>query len=282
MIEILLSTYNGEQFLSEQIDSIIHQSFTDWKLIIRDDGSSDSTNAIIESYCNLLPEKICKLNGRTDNIGVIRSFELLLSECQSEYIMFCDQDDVWLPNKIERSFFEIKLLEKKHTADSPLLVHTDLIVVDEELTIINKSFWNFTHLNPDIIERNSYFLGIANCVTGCTMLFNSAAKKVALPFPENCLMHDAHIALAVKKHGYITHIAEPTINYRQHSKNKLGAIQFVSLTERVKQLNDVVKTNKIRYKAAHPIIFKSVIHYLYYKILYTLVIHTPIKKIYLR
>ena len=280
MIEILLSTYNGEQFLSEQIESIITQSFTDWKLIIRDDGSTDSTKSIIDHYCRLFPEKIFKLNGRTDNIGVIRSFELLLSECKSDYIMFCDQDDVWLPNKIEISFQEIKRLESMYTANYPLLVHTDLIVVDEELRTVNSSFWSFTQLNPDIIEQNKYFLGIANCVTGCTMLFNSAAKKVALPFPNNCLMHDAYIALTVKKHGYMAHIAEPTIKYRQHSKNKLGAIQFASLKERMKQINDVIKINKIRYEAAHPIIFTSIVQYLYYKALYTLIIHTPIKKIY--
>jgi len=277
MIDILLATYNGERYLSEQIDSILNQSYQNWKLLIRDDGSTDKTISIIEQYCTTFPQQIIKINGPSHNIGVISSFELLLKESESDYIMFCDQDDVWLKDKIKISFETLLKKETTYGKTIPLLIHTDLMVVDECLKLINPSFWDYTHLNPNIIELNKYFLAIANCITGCTILMNKAAKNISIPFPDTCLMHDAHIGLKVITNGYILHLSEPTIYYRQHSKNKLGAIKYIPLRKKIGHLCDIIKTNKVRYRAAHPFIFRSIGHYLYQKIKYSLIIHNQIK-----
>jgi len=274
MIDILLSTYNGEKYLSEQIDSILNQSYQSWRLLIRDDGSTDTTLAIVEQYTTAYPQKIIKINGPAHNIGVISSFELLLKESAADYIMFCDQDDVWLKDKIEISVQTLFKYENIHGKECPLLIHTDLVVVDEHLQVIHPSFWGYTRLNPDIIEQNKYFLAIANCITGCTILMNKAAKLVSLPFPETILMHDAHIGLKVITNGHIVHISRPTIYYRQHSQNKLGATKYTPLRKKIRQLRNILETNQIRYKAAHPLIFKSFGHYLYQKIKYTFIIHT--------
>ena len=277
MIDILLATYNGERYLSEQIDSILNQSYQNWRLLIRDDGSTDKTISIIEQYCTTFPQQIIKINGPSHNIGVISSFELLLKESESDYIMFCDQDDVWLKDKIKISFETLLKKETTYGKTIPLLIHTDLMVVDECLKLINPSFWDYTHLNPNIIELNKYFLAIANCITGCTILMNKAAKNISIPFPDTCLMHDAHIGLKVITNGYILHLSEPTIYYRQHSKNKLGAIKYIPLRKKIGHLCDIIKTNKVRYRAAHPFIFRSIGHYLYQKIKYSLIIHNQIK-----
>ena len=132
MIDILLSTYNGKRFLEKQLDSILAQTYTEWRLLIRDDTSSDSTRAILEKYQQLNPQKIILFpNNINKNIGVIKSFENLLECSNKEYIMFCDQDDIWLPNKIEVTLNTMKDLEAKHSTQTPIAVHSDLTLIDE-------------------------------------------------------------------------------------------------------------------------------------------------------
>ena len=127
MIDILLSTYNGEKYLTQLLDSILNQDYKEWRLIIRDDASCDSTKKIIDIYQRLHPNNIIIIPNNTNtNIGVIKSFELLLSQSSSKYIMFCDQDDIWLPNKISESIKTIKYIEQKQTQQTPILVHSDL------------------------------------------------------------------------------------------------------------------------------------------------------------
>ena len=101
MIAILMSTYNGERYLREQIDSLLNQTYKDWKLYIRDDGSTDETISIIESYVNDYPDLIVLLKDDLGNLGSARSFMRILSVVDADYYMFCDQDDVWLPNKVK-------------------------------------------------------------------------------------------------------------------------------------------------------------------------------------
>ena len=109
MIDILLSTYNGEVFLGELIDSVMGQTYQDCRLLVRDDGSTDGTLGILRTYQDNYPQRIVLTNDMLGNVGVIKSFELLLANSSSEYIMFCDQDDVWLPNKVELSVLKMIL-----------------------------------------------------------------------------------------------------------------------------------------------------------------------------
>ena len=113
--------------------------------------------------------------------------------------MFCDQDDILLPNKIEVTLNTMKDLEAKHSTQTPIAVHSDLTLIDENENIIHNSFWQFSNIRPDILNTNIKFLAISNSATGCTIMINKALKKRILPFPQKVYMHDMLIALTACK-----------------------------------------------------------------------------------
>lgn len=219
-IAILLPTYNSELYLREQINSVLNQSFKQWILYIRDDGSVDNTVTIINEYCQLYGN-IIFLKDSISNLGAKNSFNKLLSDVESRYYMFCDHDDVWLPEKISKTLSKIKEIESKYPQE-PALVFTDLKVVDRNLNVICNSMWKFQKTIP-IHANNIYNLSLSNPVTGCTVMINQAAKMVSTPIPSNALMHDIWIALNVSYYGHIDYVNEQTILYRQHNENVLGA-----------------------------------------------------------
>ena len=274
MIEILLSTYNGAKYLPEQIKSVLNQSFTDWHLLIRDDGSTDETLNILNEYAEKYPLKIKRVVDDSGNVGVIRSFEILLKNSTADYIMFCDQDDFWLPDKIELSVEKILQMEKQFGKNIPFLVHTDLKVVDENRNVISDSMWKFVGLQPKKILKSIYNLALCNCVTGCTILMNKKAKEVSIPFVYPVEMHDAWIALCVKKYGEIDFVDTPTIEYRQHEKNLYGAKpEPFSLYKKFLTVKSAIRISKMKYAYYHPFVFKSVLQFLYHKVKYFYIAH---------
>lgn len=225
MISILLATYNGERFLAEQLKSILAQTNSDWHLWIEDDGSTDNTLNIISEFAATNAEKITFISTEQSRLGVTRRFESLLEAVESEYYMFADQDDVWLPNKID-SVFEL-MSKAEENPSQPIIICTDLQVVDEQLEMISPSYRQYARLRPDLLE-NLEQLAINNYVTGCTMLFNDAAKQVSLPFGRFAQYHDAWIALkTLLKGGKIIYSTKADILYRQHTGNKVGAVRNV-------------------------------------------------------
>lgn len=272
MIDILLSTYNGECFLREQLDSLLAQTYTDWRLFVRDDGSVDGTLALIREYCVRYPEKILEYQDELGNIGSMRSFEELLIHCASgEYVMFCDQDDVWLPEKIAVFHQEMKRLEAAWGADLPLLVHGDMRVVDQSLGLINESFWKYANLRPDLLDENARFLGICNDITGCSCMLNQATRHGALPFNPRSYMHDAWIGVCVIARGGKIHpIYKPTMLYRQHGNNTLGAVEY---SRSLLNLRFRWKLARQSYANAHPLIFKNVLSFAWHKLRYLLTRH---------
>lgn len=272
-IDILLSTYNGEKYLVEQIQSIVNQTFSDWRLLIRDDGSTDGTLKIIANFCQQYPEKIVLLSDNLGNLGVIRSFEKLLQASEAPYIMFCDQDDYWLPEKVALTLQKMEEMEHKH-GNIPLLVHTDLRVVNKNRETTATSFWEFAHMHPEIIESDIHFLAICNCVTGCTAMFNKAAKICSLPFGKSVEMHDAWVAICTMKAGKIGFLPEQTIEYRQHHDNVCGAKPALfTFWEKVGHLPQVWHENRQKYRFYHPLVFKWLGEYIYYKVSYFVKIH---------
>lgn len=270
MIDILLSTYQGEKYLDELLASIINQTYQDWLLCVRDDGSTDGTMSILNTYQIKYPGKIKIISHPKGNIGIVRSFEELLQASSSEYIMFCDQDDVWLPNKVELTLHKMQHLESAHSA-LPLLVHTDLTVVDSDLQVISPSFWNFSKLDQCLLSRNFNYLGVCNGVTGCTAMINRPAKESALPFPATARMHDAWIALCVAKNGKIDYVDESTILYRQHAKNVIGAqtIERVNyIKSKFRNLSKVVQDNKKQRAMLKELSYGNGLKYFWYKSLY--------------
>ena len=223
-ISILLSTYNGEKYLKEQLDSLFLQTYNDFNILIRDDGSTDKTKDILKEYKNNYPNKMQIIEDDIGNLGSSKSFMKLLeysSDC--EYIMFCDQDDVWLPEKTELTLKKIIEMEEEF-GDIPLLVHTELEVVDEKLNTINSSFMNFQKIDP---KKNKFHnLLIQNTITGCTVMINRQLAQMCLPIPDGAIMHDCWIGLVASKFGKIGYLDESMIKYRQHKSNTIGAKGF--------------------------------------------------------
>ena len=232
MIDILLATYNGRKHLREQIDSILTQSNQDWRLLIRDDISNDDTLDIIKEYVAKYSDRIILIEDDKKHLGAMLNFQCLLQNSTAEYIMFCDQDDVWLPTKIEATLNLMKGTEKAFSG-KPILVHTDLRVVNHELATIAKSMWAYQGTHP---ANGGDFNKIMfqNVVTGCSAMINKKAKAISMPIPAEAVMHDWWIALNVAKHGKIAYIPQQLVLYRQHRNNAVGAKgDRTSLKERV-------------------------------------------------
>lgn len=216
-IVILLATYNGEKYLKEQLESLLNQSYNDFTVIIRDDGSTDSTFAIIEKYRDRYPDRFLVINDAVQHRGARDSFMYLLECVDADYYFFCDQDDVWLPNKVEISLHKMKKMEAAYPG-LPVMVHTDLRIVDENLSPLYDSLWRWAGFDVDLNKKFNYSV-MGNVFTGCTMIINSAARQKSLPIHPKSAMHDEWIGLIVAKYGKVDNIKEQTILYRQHGKN---------------------------------------------------------------
>lgn len=221
MISILMATYNGEKYLREQIDSILAQTEQNWILYIRDDGSTDSTPQIIHEYAMNYPGMIIPVHDALGSQGCIHNFMALLKYAQSDYYMFCDQDDIWLPGKAEKSLKAMKAAEKELTKRVPVCVHTDLEVVDENGQQLHPSF--VEKLGLDAQGATFASLIYSNVVTGCTVMINQAMKKLLDEVPQSCMMHDQWVGLLAEGCGKRVYLPEATIRYRQHGDNVMGA-----------------------------------------------------------
>lgn len=241
-IDILLATYNGEAYLSEQIDSIINQSYDNWIMLIRDDGSKDGTLDIIEWYTKKYYNKIFLIKDGKKNLGVCGNFSALLNNSRSDYVMFCDQDDVWIKDKIKITFQKMKEMENTNSPHCPILVHTDLIVVDRNLEKISSSFWKFSHLNP-VVQKTFSRLLIQNFVTGCTMMINRSLKNLSPVIPVSAMCHDWWLALVACAFGKIESLPTPMVLYRQHQSNEIGATSWNHFLFLINAINLLVHKN---------------------------------------
>ena len=219
-VQILLATWNGERWLQALLDSLSRQTFSDWQLLIRDDGSCDRTLRILLDWQALYPEKVALLQVGGEHLGSTQSFSQLVQASSAPYLMFCDQDDIWLPEKIELQLLELQQLESKHGLQTPLLVHCDLAVVDAQQHLRAVSFWDYRQF--DVEQRRQAYL-LNNVVTGCATLFNRAAATAAFPAPMEAMQHDRWLALVCAWLGIVQAIPHPLVLYRQHEANQLGA-----------------------------------------------------------
>lgn len=230
-IGILLSTFNGQKYLREQLTSIVNQTNKDWKLFIRDDGSTDDTIKIIYEFENRY-DNIHLITDNMGNVRPLRSFRSLVGyAAKFDYIMFCDQDDIWYRNKVDLSILKIKELENTHKY---ALAYTNYIVRNNDIDTIAYSH-DMSELNtPNRILVQSWLMG-------CTMIMNSEMAVLAQKIPESAENHDnwyAKIASMVTEIGYIS---EPTMIHRLHNNNVTGRentghkkVQLYSLFELVK------------------------------------------------
>ncbi len=231
-IDILLATYNGETYLKEQLDSILNQTYSNFRILISDDNSEDSTKNIIEEYAK--KDNRIKFFFQERNLGVIANFEFLLKKVEAEFYMFSDQDDIWKENKIEFSM-------KKILEENCDLVYTNLEVVDKDLNITYDSYWKLKGLEEKVKKYNNFeSLYLNNFITGCTMLSKSEFISEILPLPKESkyVLHDYWTALIVSQRGKISYIEEPLIKYRQHKKNSVGSKKK---TDSINSLNEIRK-----------------------------------------
>jgi len=238
MVTILMAVYNGGNYLKEQLESIQGQTYTNWQLIIRDDGSIDNTAGIINEFVASTDNEVSFFINDPPAGSARKNFARLLKDVHSsQYIMFCDQDDIWKEDKIETSIKAMKRLETKYGRDIPLLVHGDLEVADNKMNIIASSMFELSHIhrNPSLAE-----LVIQNNVTGCTMLINKPlCKGIAdIAGMDDVIMHDYIAALYAKVFGKTSFINKPLLSYRQHGSNSVGAKDNNSARYLIKRLRD--------------------------------------------
>lgn len=219
-IEVLMATWNGAQFIRKQLDSLFCQTFQGFRLIVRDDGSTDSTLEIVERYRSRYSHRVF-LRQNSSRQGACRNFSSLVAEATAPYVAFCDQDDVWRPDKLELSVSAMKAVETERGSATPVLVFSDMTIVDAELRVIAPSLWKLGHINPDRASLGTML--VQNLVTGCTALANRSLILKASPIPDAATMHDTWLGLTAVVFGMLHPLHETTVQYRQHGGNAVGA-----------------------------------------------------------
>ena len=209
-VQILLSTYNGEKYLREQLESLFAQDYGNLKILVRDDGSSDGSVQILEEFS----KRDSRLRFYVgSNLGVVDSFFDLLKKADSEatYFFFCDQDDVWVEGKVSRA------VERLSRKTMPALYFSRLRYVSESLAPLGTSK----------LPRNLSFASalVENVATGCTVAFNQALRAAALAHlpTQHCLMHDWWMYLLALATGQVVYDDQSFVAYRQHGANVVGA-----------------------------------------------------------
>ncbi|MBR5267151.1 MAG: glycosyltransferase family 2 protein [Lachnospiraceae bacterium] len=246
MITVLLAAWNGEAYIEEQLDSILRQELQTehLEILVSDDGSTDQTRNILKRYAESYPDQV-KLSHRSeerkakdleDGIPAAAGnfFWLLSQNGEADYFMLSDQDDVWKPNKVETLLAEMKRLEAQHGTGHPILVHSDMEVVDANLKVIHPSFFRYQKCDPSRIGFSE--LLVENSVTGGAVLMNRALVDLLRDRPPACFMHDWWIALAASCFGTISCVKESLYLYRQHGHNTLGAKETGSVKEVAERL----------------------------------------------
>jgi glycosyltransferase involved in cell wall biosynthesis len=224
---ILLATYNGARYLPQLLESIAAQTESRWRLVIRDDGSTDATRDILADAARR-DRRLLLIEDALGRQGVSRNFSLLMRhalELGASYAMLADQDDIWLPHKLAHSWELMRQAEDAAPALAPLLVHADLSVVDERLSMIHPSMTAYAGMNRRPSDPLRTLL-VYNFVTGCTVLLNRPLLEAALPVPAAAVMHDWWLALCAAATGQIHYLPQPVALYRQHDDNTVGVHGF--------------------------------------------------------
>lgn len=268
-VAILLATWNSSRYLGELLDSILTQTYTDWELHVRDDGSTDNTLEILANYAH--KDSRIQIVSSRGNMGPKMGFMNLLEQVEAELYMFCDHDDVWFPSKIEDS---VNLMcSQPDWKSKPLVVGTDLCVVDAQLNVLADSFWKQQHYALSLCN-NKYFHLVYNNIPGCTMLFNQLARKVALPCPQEAQMHDSWLVASVLWNGgRVLPLAMATIFYRQHQDNVLGATQVPSYYTQLKRLRQLFHKTKKEWHAVRHIANLGFLRFFIIKMYYMILLH---------
>lgn len=222
-IEILMAAYNGAPYIGEQIDSILCQTDTNWHLTISDDGSTDGTDAIIDEYARQYPNKVQRVYSGRRFGGAKEHFFWMTAQCDAEYIAYCDDDDTWRADKLEKLRKAMQDAEARLGNDTPILVFSDQTVTDDKLNTLALSLMRYQKQYFEHFDYRSILM--QNVVTGGAMMVNRALARLALQCADSSqvIMHDWWMAAVAARFGEIVYIDEPLGAYRQHGSNSVGA-----------------------------------------------------------
>lgn len=223
IVQVVIGTYNGEKFLREQLDSILEGNYADIQIEISDDGSTDSTLDIAREYVSRYEGKV-SLYQNEKNLGFRLNFLNALKRSSANYVMCCDQDDVWLPGKIGVTLEKMKSLEQGD--GKPILVFTDAMMYDSESGKDLGSFFKNGKLNTENVDI-AHILMENKCI-GCTTMVNKEAVSYLHTLPDSIRVHDWWLAMICATFGKIGFVDEMTIRYRQHGNNIIGGTSFSS------------------------------------------------------
>lgn len=215
-VSIALATYNGENYLEEQLRSIFSQTYSNIEVIACDDCSTDDTIKILEKYSKF---ENFKYFVNEKNIGYVKNFEKIISKCTGDFIALSDQDDIWIPEKIE--------ILVKNIADN-LCIHSDAYLVNADSELISNSYSRYSSKVTE--PKRMYELAFNGCVTGCTALFKRELLVDLLPFPVMLDVHDRWIGALAFSKGRLKYLDQSLIKYRQHGGNNIGATNINSGT----------------------------------------------------
>lgn len=218
-IDILLAVYNGEQFLRPFLDSLKRQTFSDFRLVVSNNRSEDGTQEILDDFREAYRLMVLPQPGKF--LSAHENFARVTEAGGASYIMYADADDVWHDDKIEKTLAAMRAAELEYGVTDPILVHSDLKVVDDNLHCLDASFWSYQYINPSRTALHQLLL--QNCVTGCTTMLNRSLFELGRPIPAEACVHDHWYALVASAFGHIVAIPETLIEYRQHGGNVTGA-----------------------------------------------------------
>lgn len=246
MVEILMATYNGEKYIREQLDSILNQTYKDIRILIRDDGSKDRTIDIIKEYIEKYRYKIRLIEDDVKCGSSVSNFMQLTKSATADYVMYSDQDDFWLPKKVEKTLQAMIDLEEKIGKDKPALSFARHKPVDLKLQPIQEDV-SKTQLSKCETEFNK--LLVQNCVNGCLMMVNKPLYSILGNYNKDILMHDWWAALIAGAMGGICRIPDVLMLYRQHGDNVVGSVNVKSFKYRIsKMLDKNTRNMKFRYR----------------------------------
>lgn len=214
VIDICLATYDGAAWVQEFLNSLDAQTYTDWRLVVSDDASKDGTLEIIRTHFTDAPEKLSIVQRERTGMGVVQNFQDAIEASSSEYILLADQDDVWMPEKLEALLAVMRKTEQDSKA--PTLVFSDLEVVDEQLITLNKSWWKHTSIKPSWALSFKAMLS-QNIVPGCAMMLNRSLLDLAMPISKGAVMHDWWYLLVALVFGNVGCSPKQLVRYRRHA-----------------------------------------------------------------
>lgn len=251
-ILIMMTTYNGEEFLIQQIESICQQSYSNWQLVVRDDGSSDQTLAILNAYAEK-DARIQVVQNQTDYHGAYPNFWGLVAYCKQlkayDYYMFADQDDVWDKDKLEvyMNFCSDKGLNE------PLLVYGDMRIIDGDGQVTSNSL----EANLGIAYTNAISTFFAHKVHGCNSFFNRCLFELALPLsPEEpeakYISHDNYYTKFAALLGQVYYLPRPMMSYRRYGTNVTSQhaydFKLKRILKRLTALEELAKDHALTYR----------------------------------